>query len=86
MIEKVRDGCSMTGTEHGELRCFPFISARENSDKNRHNMSERNTTEVFTELIFHQALANRFGMAYAVFHKTSLPIRLSVAWTTAVYS
>ena len=86
MIEKARDRCSMTRTEHGKLRCLGLIGARENRDKNRHDMSKRNTAEVFTELIFHQALANRPGIEYAVFHKTSLPIRLSVDWITAAYS
>lgn len=86
MIEKMRDGCPMTGTEHGELRRLGFVGAGENSDKNRHDMSKGNPAEVFAKLIFQQALVNCFGMAYTLLHKTSLLIRLFVVSTTAVYS
>ena len=86
MIEKMRDGCAMSGAGLSKLRRFAFVAVAKRGDKNRHNMLQRDFGKRLTKMIFQQALVNRFGMAYTLFHKTSLLIRVYVCVLTTVYA
>lgn len=72
MIEKMCDGCPVTGIDLSELRRFPLVAITKSCDQNRYDMFYCAFGKIPAKLMFQKTLANRFGIPYTVFHKTSL--------------